>query len=317
MRRHFDPSTAAPLARLIKHSPHSVHHRMAMGCAFVAARRAKMTTGSIMITFRGTHLLQAAIVGLGLLASAGAQAQATLLAPGAAIAGTSQTSLSQQWWNWAASFPPSASPVTDTTGAYASLGDQGSVFFLSGAGTTDPIVRNVTVRNDQVLFFPLINAVSGYTDQQIADFGLTPSDIRTEATNLLGNASGLFLKLDASDVALPAGAANLLAYRQATGQFDLILPSDDNIFGGPAVGAPAGTYRAFSDGYWVGLAPLANGSYELHFGGHTDRTGPFAGGSFAQDITYRITAVPEPGTTVLLLAGLTAVLGVAARRRTA
>jgi PEP-CTERM motif len=296
---------------------HTIHHRKAAGCAFVAARWASATTGTIMMNFRHTQLMQAVFVGLGLFALAGAQVQATVLAPEAAIAGSSQASLSQQWWNWAASFPPSASPVTDTTGAYASLGDQGSVFFLSGAGTTDPIVRNVTVRNDQTLFFPLVNAVSGYTDQQIADGGLTLSDIRTEATNLLGNASGLFLKLDGSDLALPADTPNLLGFRQPTGEFDLILPSDDNFFGGPAAGAPAGTYRAFSDGYWVGMAPLANGSYELHFGGRTDLTGPFAGNSFSQDITYRITAVPEPGTTALMLAGLAAALGVAASRRKA
>jgi len=267
-----------------------------------------------MITFKQTQLLQAALVGLSLLASAGAHAQTTVLAPKTAIAGTDQASLSQQWWNWAASYPPSANPITDTSGAYASLGDQGSTFFLAGANTSDPIVRNVTVRNDQTLFFPLINVVSGYTDQQIADEGLTLSGIRTETTNFLGNASGLFLKLDGGDLALPTGAPSLLAFRQPTGQFDLILPSDDNLFGGPP-GAPAGTYRAFSDGYWIGLSPLAKGSYELHFGGSQQSTGPLAGNSFSQDITYRITAVPEPGTTALMLAGLVSLAGVAKRRR--
>lgn len=271
-----------------------------------------------MIKFRHSSLQQAVLVGLGLFAWAAAEAQATvLLSPGATIAGSSQASLSQQWWNWAASFSPSASPVTDTTGAYASLGDRGSIFFFSGSGTSDPIVRNVTVRNHQTLFFPVITVVSGYTDQQIADFGLTPADIRAEAIDLLGNVSGLFLKLDGSDLALPAGTANLLAFRQPTDQFDLTLPSDDNFFGGPAAGAPAGTYRAFSDGYWFGLAPLAIGSYELHFGGRSDPTGPFAGSNFTQDITYRITAVPEPGTTALTLAALAALVAVAASRRNA
>jgi hypothetical protein len=94
-----------------------------------------------------------------------------------------QASLSQQWWNWAASFPPGASPLNGTPGAAWSLGDQGSVFFLARAGTTD--------------------------------------------------------------------------------LYDLILPSDDN-----------------------------------HFGAHDDRTDPFAGSSFPQDIACRITAVPalaQPG----------------------
>lgn len=97
---------------------------------------------------------------------------------------------------------------------------------------------------------------------------------------------------------MPAGAANLLAFRQPTGKFNRVLPTDDNLFGGPVSGAPAGTYRAFSDGNCVALSPFQNGSYPLHFGGATERTGLFAGSSFSQDISYQITVVAEPATAV-------------------
>ena len=97
---------------------------------------------------------------------------------------------------------------------------------------------------------------------------------------------------------MPAGAANLLAFRQPTGKFNRVLPTDDNLVGSPVSGAPAGTYRAFSDGNCVALSPFQNGSYPLHFGGATERTGLFAGSSFSQDISYQITVVAEPATAV-------------------
>ncbi len=248
-----------------------------------------------------------AAVGTAVLAAA--PVQAALLEPDATVAGIDQAMLSQNWWNWAMSYAPDVNPVTDLTGAFSAAGNQGSAFFLAGAFTTDAVTRTVTVRNDQTLFFPILNSFAGYTDGEIASFGFTDSDIRTEATNFLGNVSGLYLKQDGVDLPMPTGSANLLAFRQPTDRFDLIIPGD-NIFG-----APAGTYRSFSDGYWVALSPLHNGSYELRFGGELAQTGPGAGNTFSQDIRYQITSVPEPAAALMLLAGLGVLAALGDRRR--
>jgi hypothetical protein len=253
-----------------------------------------------------------AIAGICVVLAAPASAQTSILPSGEPIGGVDQATLSQQWWNWALSYSPAVNPLLDTTGVFASLGDQGSHFFLAGAVfTTDPIVRNVTVRNDQTLFLPLINTFAGYTDEQMAEAGLTLSDIRTETTNFMGNVSGLYLRLDGSALPLADGSPSLLAFRQPTGVFDLAVPSD-NIFG-----APAGTYRSFSDGYWVGLAPFQNGVYELRFGGSNEGTGPATGQNFSQDITYRINVVPEPAAVAMMLLGLALVAGLARNRQSA
>lgn len=271
--------------------------------------------GFVMVSAHQHTLAGLAVIGIALLVPGFASAQTHLMSPTSTVVGTDQATLSQQWWNWATSYTPAENPINDATGAFASKGDQGAYFFLAGSGSTNPVVRSVTLRNDQTLYFPLFNVVDGYTDEQIARFELTETAIRTEAINLLGNVNGLFLTLAGGPVGMPAGAANLLAFRQPTGKFDLVLPTDDNLFGGPDFGAPAGTYRAFSDGYWVALSPFQNGSYELHFGGATERTGPFAGSSFSQDISYQITVVPEPATVVTLLFGLAVVAGLVGQRR--
>ncbi|MEO7850670.1 MAG: PEP-CTERM sorting domain-containing protein [Rubrivivax sp.] len=259
------------------------------------------------------HFIKQAILYIGAAIGAGALTalplRAAVLKPDASVAGIDQATLSQNWWNWAVSYAPAVNPVTDLTGAYSSAGNQGSYVFLAGASTPDAVSRTVTVRNDQTLFFPILNSFAGYTDAEIANPGYTDSEIRTEATNYLGNVSGLYLKLDGVDLPMPAGSANLLAFRQPTDRFDLLIPSD-NIFG-----AAAGTYRSFSDGYWVALSPLQIGSYELRFGGELAATGPFAGSTFSQNISYQITAVPEPAITMMLLAGLGVGAALSYRRR--
>jgi len=132
-----------------------------------------------------------------------------LLAPDAPIASFSQSYLTARWWQWALSYPTPTNPIADTTGAFASAGDQGSYFFLAGSFNGDPITRNVTVRSDQTLFFPLTNLVS-----VIPFYGSTEAQIRTDANYDLGVASNLSITLDGVPALLAPGTSSLNDYRQ-------------------------------------------------------------------------------------------------------
>lgn len=237
--------------------------------------------------------LKLAAAFLSLLASAAPLQAQQLLAPGAPIASFSQSYLTARWWQWALSYPTASNPISDTTGEFASAGDQGSYFFLAGAFTGDPIVRNVSVRSDQTLFFPLTNLVS-----VIPFYGSTEAEIRTDANYDLGVASNLSVTLDGAPALLAPGTTSLNDYRQDSPLFPLAF-GPGNVYGlDPSV------LDAVSVGYWVGLAPLPVGTHELRFTSLTTGEGPYAGELSAQDITYRITAVPETSTSLMLCVGL-------------
>jgi hypothetical protein len=243
-----------------------------------------------------------------LAAFVGVSRGAEILAPDVSVNGLSQAELSVSWWQWAISYPAGSNPMTDATGEFAYLGaDQApsphpGVFFLAG-NLGDPSPRSVTILRGQTLFMPLIPVVS-----PIPLFGADEAAVRQDAADTIGSASGLFVRIDGLDVALPTGFGSLLDFRQLSppGTFPFTIPTD-NIFG-----APEGTYEAVSDGYWVALAPLALGTYRLDFGGDGSGTPPNYG-PFSNTQTYFITVVPEPSSVFLL--GIGVALGLVGLRR--
>lgn len=226
-----------------------------------------------------------------------------LIAPNAPVANLSQSYIAAQFGQWAMKYPSDNSPLLDGTGAKSAAGDQGSYFFLGGSWGTDPVVRNVTVRTDQTLVINLTSVI----DWMGAGL-VTEAAIREEAANVLGINPSLSLTVDGAPALMPAGFNSLAQFRQQSPLFPLNF-SANNVYGWPESVAPA-----IVDGYLVAMQPLSQGMHSLHVTTLTQGIGPLAGYSFSQDVTYNISAVPEPSTWLSLALGLALIGSLKLRR---
>ncbi len=222
-----------------------------------------------------------------------------VVAPHSTVAGKTIGEWTAEWWNWAGRATPSV--TADTTGAAATSGQSGPVFFIAGTAGGSA-TRTFNVPSDKYLLFPLINWI-------VAN-GADPGYASTaeEATALVEGTvdpSKLFATIDG--VAVP----DLASHREAAPlNFTLVVKPD-------SFGFPPGTYTdANADGYFVMLQPLGAGQHTLHFGGTTkDFVQPAPSpkiDSFTIDTTAHVsaggTAIPLPpgvlGGMPMLLAAL-------------
>ena len=246
---------------------------------------------------RLSHVTAAALLAL---AAQGVQAQ-QLLQPNAPVAGYSQSYLSAALAQWEYSFPAATSPLLDTTGAATASGNQGTYFFLAASVTEDPVVRNVTVRNDQTLVFSPITVL--YWADAVFD---TEAKLRADAIKVLGTVTNLTVTVDGAAALLPAGVSSTQAFRQSGPLFDFTLVPDN------ITGYAPGVFPAITEGFTFALAPLPTGQHTLRF---TALMNSDYGFTFAQDIAYNISAVPEPSTWASLGLGLVAIGARSLRRR--
>jgi len=175
-----------------------------------------------------------------------ASAATPVMPPTEKVAGRSQADWSRSWWQWAASFERSESPVADTTGARCQAKQTGAVWFLAGTYETRRTIRTCTVPAGKYLFFPLINYViyparDSYTTCALATEGVA---------EMTDDVSSLVLEIDGKLF------RNLEAHRQATREcFDL------NELTGGGVAPSAG------NGYYIMLRPLSRGTHKINLGG--------------------------------------------------
>lgn len=180
--------------------------------------------------------------------------------PTQAVAGQSQADWSQAWWQWAASFDRSDSPITDPTGEQCGARQSGPVWFLAGTYGTHRVVRHCTVPRGVHLFFPLIN----YVVTRPLEHEVSCKSVTHQAERLTRDVSGLVLDINGKRI------EHLTSYRQATRCFNIADRAIPKQF----------VFPSAANGYYVMLKPLKPGTHVLNFGGALP--------SMLQAVTYTI-----------------------------
>jgi len=210
--------------------------------------------------------------------------------PDARFHGRTYGQWAAEWWVWALNTPPDQSPIDDTTGELAAVGQSGPVWFLAGTNG-GPVERTCTVPRGKALFFPLVN---------ICDLEFVGDPYAWSAkyalwaiSHWVDEAEGLSCTIDGVKV------KRLCSYRGA-GAVRRIALGDSNLWG-----LPGGCYGPLAaDGYWIMLEPLSRGRHEIRFQARIpefDWTGvdpddyylPQWGvwSEMVQDVTYHLTVL--------------------------
>lgn len=189
-----------------------------------------------------------AVLGLLLICLSAQAADPNLLEPDRRVAGSSQAEWTRAWWQWAASFDRSSSPVADMTGEFCASGQRGAVWFLAGTYGTARTVRACTVPSGKYLFFPLINYLMFPRPHVV----VSCTELEQDAKGYTDGVSNLVLQVDGREI------QGLDVQRiSSQGCFDL----------GKRQMPPDVIYPVAADGYYAMLKPLARGRHSIEFGG--------------------------------------------------
>ncbi len=182
--------------------------------------------------------------------------------------------LTAQWWQWALSIPAAVNPLTDDTGKYCMVGQRGSVWFLAGTFSDQPVQRTCTIPERVALFFPVLNYF--YVNTPACDgIDLSVREARALAAAQMDGATGLSVMLD--NRAVPK------VQRIRSEVYPAVFPPE-SLFGGTCP-VPGDIYwPGVDDGYYVRLHDLPVGQHYLSFRGTT-------AGGFTVDVSYTLNVV--------------------------
>ena len=269
------------------------------------------------------------VVGCAALSLMVGPALGRVIPPGENVAGISQATLADAFYQWIVLLPKSANPLFDATGVFAN--DQprstdapsnpaaGNVFLLAGTSSAGFATRSFNVPAGVPLFLPL----STTTDFELPR-DLDPSSCLGKpdpygcATGFLGPQpppnpfsgapvamlDGVALTVDGVSIADAIAADSTAFFQRSDALAPYCLASTDNVLAFALY--PDGACGEFvQQGYYLALSPLSPGKHTLEFG-----FGPADTGFGAIDT---INVAPEPSTWALLLMGF-AGLGLAGYR---
>jgi hypothetical protein len=150
-----------------------------------------------------------------------------------------------KWWNWTMSIPKGEHPRDDFTPEKCTANQEGPVWFLADqlGGREE---RTCTIPAGKAILIPLLTGECGYEVPEVKN----DEDLRRCAT--AGDEYGV-IEATVDGIKLK----DLETYRTQSGYFNSTIV-ENNIYD-----SPAGTYRAFADGYFVFLEPLSAGKHDV------------------------------------------------------
>lgn len=254
---------------------------------FVAWPLSRRVHSRVVRALSGLALVATAVIGPASIASA----QVEVLPPGATVAGQTIAEWTTHWWQWAFAQSSPTDAFTDATGAHANINQSAPVFFLAGTAT-GAATRAFHVPANHHILLPLVNVELSELEVGPA----TEAELRQQVNDIVGAIDSLTATIDGVSV------ANLFSHRESSPLFSFTAAASNPF--GVAAGSSG---NAVGDGYYLMLAPLGLGTHTISYGGGASSFGF----STLTDVT--ITAIPEPGSWLLLGAGLAPVWW--ARRR--
>lgn len=179
-----------------------------------------------------------------------------------------------KWWQWLVSVPLERNPAADITGEFCAENQDGPVWFKPGTfgGTVD---RKCEIPTGKYILIAMVNtncSPAEYTDIR------TESEMRGCARAGNDSVTELFARIDGVDI----GEPELRTYRVDSPVFNMTL-MENNI-----LGLDPQTTSAVSDGYWLFLEPLSEGSHNIQYRASIiDVTDPSQ--NFVTEARYQIT----------------------------
>lgn len=205
-----------------------------------------------------------------------------LLSSNGMVAGETISQWTQDWWTWTLQSPFATSAQLDTTGAFASSGNFGSMFFLAGSFTSSdvPVTRTFDVPANTPLLVPVLNNIA------IQFTGKGPDPLtggkgggNIVTTDWMKSVTDLFLKIDGQSVSSSELQSDLIR----TDWFSAGTTQPGSL--AEAFGIVGDISPSKSVGYWAVVKGFAAGTtHTIEFGGKTSA-------GFSLDIKDTVTAV--------------------------
>ena len=173
------------------------------------------------------------------------------------------------WWQWALSIPAPINPLTDMTGEFAGVGQQGPVWLLAGTFGSS-VERTVSVPTGKTIFLPVFNWIFG---SGVFDCDPTVPGVSCDLPFLRATAAANTLGAEAVEVWIDnAPVHNIRSYRAYSPvPFPITYPENS------VIGVASGTYYPqIADGYWLMLTPMTKGPHtiKVHVKASNTSSGP-------------------------------------------